>query len=114
VAVKSALAEQDKIPLMVFDEIDANVGGEIAHAVGAKMASLGQRHQVVAITHLPPVAAAADCHYVVSKEFSKNSTRSTLKEVTGKSRVAELSRMLGGGGESADAHAETLLAGKSP
>jgi DNA repair protein RecN (Recombination protein N) len=111
-AVKSALAEQDQIPLMVFDEIDANVGGEIAHAVGAKMASLGEKHQVVAITHLPPVAAAAHCHYVVSKEFSKNSTRSTLKEVTGKSRVAELSRMLGGGGKSADAHAETLLAGK--
>ncbi len=113
-AVKSALADQDQIPLMVFDEIDANVGGEIAHAVGAKMASLGGQHQVVAITHLPPVAASAHCHYVVSKEFSKNSTRSTLKEVTGESRVAELSRMLGGGGESAHAHAETLLAGKTP
>ncbi|MFK5924339.1 MAG: DNA repair protein RecN [Verrucomicrobiota bacterium] len=113
-AVKSALAEQDQIPLMVFDEIDANVGGEIAHAVGAKMASLGAQHQVVAITHLPPVAASAHCHYVVHKEFSKNSTRSTLKEVTGASRVAELSRMLGGGGESAKAHAETLLAGKTP
>lgn len=113
-AVKSALAEQDQIPLMVFDEIDANVGGEIAHAVGAKMASLGAQHQVVAITHLPPVAASAHCHYVVCKEFSKNSTRSTLKEVTGESRVTELSRMLGGGGESAKAHAKTLLAGKTP
>lgn len=113
-AVKSALAEQDQIPLMVFDEIDANVGGEIAHAVGAKMSSLGEKHQVVAITHLPPVAASAHCHYVVSKEFSKNNTRSTLKEVNGESRVSELSRMLGGGGKSADAHAETLLAGKSP
>lgn len=113
-AVKSALAEQDQIPLMVFDEIDANVGGEIAHAVGAKMASLGEQHQVVAITHLPPVAASAHCHYVVRKEFSKNSTRSTLKEVKGESRVSELSRMLGGGGESAKAHAQTLLAGNIP
>ena len=94
--------------------VGVNKFGEIAHAVGAKMASLGEKHQVVAITHLPPVAASAHCHYVVSKEFSKNSTRSTLKEVTGESRVKELSRMLGGGGESADAHAETLLAGKSP
>lgn len=113
-AVKSALAEQDQIPLMVFDEIDANVGGEIAHAVGAKMASLGKQHQVVAITHLPPVAASAHCHYVVCKEFSKNSTRSTLKEVSGENRVSELARMLGGGGDSAKAHAKTLLAGKIP
>ena len=52
-AVKSALADQDQIPLMVFDEIDANVGGEIAGAVGRKMASLGDRHQVVAITTCP-------------------------------------------------------------
>ncbi|MCF6313492.1 MAG: DNA repair protein RecN [Verrucomicrobiales bacterium] len=111
-AVKSALAEQDQIPLMVFDEIDANVGGEIAHAVGAKMASLGAAHQVIAITHLPPVAASAHCHYLVRKEFSKNSTRSTLNQVTADDRVAELARMLGGGSDSALAHAQTLLADK--
>ena len=75
-AVKSALADQDQIPLMVFDEIDANVGGEIAHAVGAKMASLGKRHQVVAISHLPQVAAVAHCHYVVRKEVEGKKTRS--------------------------------------
>ncbi len=110
-AVKSALAQQDQIPLMVFDEIDANVGGEIAHAVGAKMAALGDQHQVLSITHLPQVAAAAHCHYVVSKEFGKGSTRSLLRQVEGESRVAEISRMLGGGGKSAEALAETLLAG---
>ena len=69
-AVKSALADQDAVPLLVFDEIDANVGGEIAHAVAAKMRSLGERHQVLCITHLPQVAALAAAHYVVTKEFT--------------------------------------------
>jgi len=110
-AVKSALADQDQIPLMVFDEIDANVGGEIAHAVGRKMAALGERHQVVSITHMPQVAALAHCHYVVTKEFSKDSTRSTLKRVEDDDRIAELSRMLGGAGEETAALAESLLAG---
>ncbi|MEM8954975.1 MAG: DNA repair protein RecN [Verrucomicrobiota bacterium] len=110
-AVKSALAEQDPIPLMVFDEIDANVGGEVAHAVGAKMAALGERHQVVSITHLPQVAAAAHCHYVVRKEVKSSRTRSFLDEVTGDLRVGELARMLGGTGESERALAEAMLAG---
>ena len=56
-AIKSALATQDAIPLLVFDEIDANVGGEIANAVGAKMRTLAEKHQVLCITHLPQVAA---------------------------------------------------------
>lgn len=112
-AVKSALAEQDSIPLMVFDEIDANVGGEIAHSVGAKMASLGKRHQVVSITHLPQVAAVAHCHYVVRKEFEGEKTRSLLRKVEGKHRVAEIARMLGGGGEPELALAGNLLAGRA-
>jgi DNA repair protein RecN (Recombination protein N) len=110
-AVKSALAEQDPIPLMVFDEIDANVGGEIAHAVGATMAALGGQHQVVSITHLPQVAAAAHCHYVVNKEVSGKRTRSRLREVTGDLRVSELARMLGGTGDSERALAEAMLTG---
>ncbi len=109
-AVKSALANQDQIPLMVFDEIDANVGGEIAGAVGRKMAHLGNRHQVVSITHMPQVAALAHHHYLVTKEFEKNSTSSGLKQVEGKERVAELARMLGGGGDAALALAGKLLA----
>ena len=109
-AVKSALADQDQIPLMVFDEIDANVGGEIAHAVGRKMAALGDRHQVVAITHMPQVAALAHHHYVVSKEFENDSTQSHLRPVEGEERVGELARMLGGVGEEALALAESLLA----
>lgn len=111
-AVKSALAEQDQIPLMVFDEIDANVGGEIAHAVGRKMASLGERHQVVAITHMPQVAALARHHYVVSKEFGEDSTRSTLRAVAEAERVAELARMLGGVGKETLALAARMLEGR--
>ena len=108
-AVKSALARQDSIPLLVFDEIDANVGGEIAESVGAKMASLGETHQIVSITHLPQVAALASCHYVVTKVFDKDRTRSTLAEVTGNARVDEIARMLGGKRTSAKSHAKSLL-----
>ncbi|MBK1825781.1 DNA repair protein RecN [Haloferula rosea] len=108
-AVKSALADQDATPLMVFDEIDANVGGEIARAVGKKMAALGERHQVVAITHFPQVAATAARHYVVEKDVTGGRTRSKLYPVTGESRVDELVRMLGGGGKSAREMAMSLL-----
>jgi DNA repair protein RecN (Recombination protein N) len=108
-AVKSALAEQDDTPLMVFDEIDANVGGEVARAVGRKMAALGTRHQVVAITHFPQVAATASLHFVVEKEITNGRTRSRLFPVNGETRVQELVRMLGGGGEQARAMASALL-----
>jgi DNA repair protein RecN (Recombination protein N) len=108
-AVKSALAEQDDTPLMVFDEIDANVGGEIAASVGRKMATLGRKHQVVAITHFPQVAASATHHFVVEKEVTAGRTRSRLFSVRGESRIDELVRMLGGGGEKARAMAAALL-----
>ena len=108
-AVKSALAAQDATPLMVFDEIDANVGGEVACAVGRKMAALGTRHQVVAITHFPQVAATATHHFVVEKEVIGGRTRSRLFPVSGESRIQELVRMLGGGGEQARAMAASLL-----
>lgn len=108
-AVKSSLAAQDRIPLLVFDEIDANVGGEIAHAVGAKMRSLGEEHQVLCITHLPQVAAAASAQFVVSKQYADDRTVSGLTEVHGEARVEEIARMLGGKTGSALAHARTLL-----
>ena len=110
-AVKSALAAQDSIPLLVFDEIDVNVGGEIAHAVGAKMKGLGAAHQVICITHLPPVAAAASSHFVVTKEVARGRTHSQLQEVTGKARQEEIARMLGGKSESALKLAASLLKG---
>ena len=110
-AVKSALAAQDTIALLVFDEIDANVGGEIAHAVGAKMKAVAAERQVLAITHLPQVAALARSQFVVTKDFTGGRTVSTLTAVEGADRAAEIARMLGGKGASALAHAKTLLAG---
>ena len=110
-AVKSALARQDAVPLLVFDEIDANVGGNIAEAVGRKMSELGKTHQVIAITHLPQVASLAKSHFVVNKEIEGKRTRSTIHEVAGDDRLDELARMLGGSAQSARKHAESLMAG---
>jgi DNA repair protein RecN (Recombination protein N) len=108
-AIKSSLAAQDAIPLLVFDEIDANVGGEIANSVGAKMRKLAADHQVLCITHLPQVAAAAATHFVVTKEVVQGRTHSRLSEVAGKARQEEIARMLGGKTDSALKHAASLL-----
>lgn len=108
-AIKSALAAQDAIPLLVFDEIDTNVGGEIAHAVGAKMKALADDHQVLCITHLPPVAACASSHFVVTKEVVRGRTHSQLTEVSGKARQEEIARMLGGKSDEAMKLAGAML-----
>jgi DNA repair protein RecN (Recombination protein N) len=108
-AIKSALAAHDAIPLLVFDEIDTNVGGEIAHAVGTKMQALGRDHQVLCITHLPQVAATASSHFVVTKDVTRGRTFSNLREVTGKGRQEEIARMLGGKSESTLKLAASLL-----
>jgi DNA repair protein RecN (Recombination protein N) len=110
-ALKSALADQDDVPVLVFDEIDANVGGEIATKVAMKMQELGRSRQVLCITHLPQVAAAASRHFVVSKEVKDQRTRTFLVEASGKSREEEIARMLGGKSQSALAHARALLNG---
>lgn len=108
-AIKSALAAHDAIPLLVFDEIDTNVGGEIATAVGTKMQALGRDHQVICITHLPQVAATASSHFVVTKDVTRGRTFSNLHEVTGKTRQEEIARMLGGKSDSALKLAASLL-----
>ncbi len=110
-AIKSSLAAQDAIPLLVFDEIDANVGGEIANAVGAKMRALAANHQVLGITHLPQVAVTASSHFVVTKEVNGGRTHSALREVKAQERQAEIARMLGGQTDSALKHAAALLKG---
>jgi len=109
-AVKSALSKQDAVGLLVFDEIDATVGGNIAEAVGRKMAAIGEKRQVIAITHFPQVASLARHHFVVSKEVEANRTRSTIRQIEGDDRVEELARMLGGSAASAREHAKSLLA----
>src|SRR5438270_7920300 len=111
--IKSALAAHDAIPLLVFDEIDTNVGGEIAHAVVAKMRILGRDHQVICITHLPQVAATAFSHFVVTKDVVRGRTFSDLHEVSEKARREEIARMLGGKSESALELAASLLKERS-
>ena len=108
-ALKTVLAAEDEIPVLVFDEVDANVGGETANAVGEKMKQIASKRQVFCITHLPQVAAAADAHYVVSKSVKNGRTISEITLLDKKSRVTELARMLGGQTDAARKHAEALL-----
>lgn len=111
-ALKTVLAAVDDVPVLVFDEVDANIGGEVAHAVGDKMQSIGARRQVLCITHLAPVAATAAVHFVAAKNAHEGRTISSVQRVEGTERVAELGRMLGGG-DAALAHATSLLAGRT-
>ena len=108
-AIKTALAAQDSVPVLIFDEIDANVGGEIGAKVGAKMKELGESHQVFCITHLPQVAALAASHFIVAKDTSGKRTSTSLTEAEGPAREAEVARMLGGNATSALSHAKALL-----
>jgi DNA repair protein RecN (Recombination protein N) len=111
-ALKTVLAAEDEIPVLVFDEVDANVGGETAHAVGDKMRQISRQRQVLCITHLAPVAAHADAHYVVTKDLREGRTTTNIALLTRPARVTELARMMGGQSEAARRHAEALL-GKS-
>ena len=108
-ALKTALAAQDSVPILIFDEIDANVGGEIGAKVGAKMKELGNSHQVFCITHLPQVAALAASHFIVAKDTTGSRTSTSLTGAEGSAREAEIARMLGGNAESAHSHARALL-----
>ena len=108
-ALKTVLAVEDEIPVLVFDEVDANVGGETAHSVGGKMRQIADRHQVLCITHLAPVAAQATAHFVVSKELKGGRTISDFTLLDRSGRVAELTRMLGRQSDAARKHAESLL-----
>jgi DNA repair protein RecN (Recombination protein N) len=108
-ALKTVLAAEDEIPVLIFDEVDANVGGETANAVGEKMKQIAAKRQVLCITHLPQVAAPADAHYVVTKKFSDGRTISEIELLDKKARVTELARMLGGQTDAARKHAEALL-----
>jgi len=102
---------------LIFDEIDAGVGGAVAETVGRLMKQLGRDRQVLAVTHLPQVAACADHHFVVSKQAQNGSTFSSVHSVTGEVRVAEIARMLGGErlSNTSLAHAQEMLSvGSAP
>ena len=108
-ALKTVLAAEDEIPVLVFDEVDANVGGETANAVGQKMRQIAGQRQVLCITHLAPVAAQGDAHFVVTKQVKAGRTLSQITLLDKKERITELARMLGGQSEAARKHAEELL-----
>ena len=109
-ALKSVLAAQDSVPLLVFDEIDANVGGEVAVKVGQKMRGLAKSHQILCITHLPQVAAAAARQFAVGKKYDGKRTTTAVDLLAPSERERELARMLGGTeSDSALAHARSLL-----
>jgi DNA repair protein RecN (Recombination protein N) len=108
-ALKTVLAAEDEIPLLVFDEIDANVGGGTAVVVGGKMRQIARRHQVICITHLPAVAASAAAHYVVTKRIESGRTISEITLLDAQQRIREIARMLGGQTDTALQHAREML-----
>ena len=101
------------VPTLIFDEIDAGVGGNVADSVGRLMKQLGRSAQVMAVTHLAQVAACADHHFVVSKGLQGRATVSDVQPVAGEARVAEIARMLGGEklSNTSRAHAQAMLSG---
>ena len=115
IAVCTAKADRHGAPTLIFDEIDAGVGGAVAETVGRLMQQLGTERQVLAVTHLPQVAACADAHWVVAKAAGKAGVSSQVRAVRGEERVREIARMLGGANrsEAGLAHAQELLEGAS-
>jgi len=113
-AIKSALAAVDRVPTLVFDEIDAGIGGVVAHHVARQLRLVAEHHQVVVVTHLAQIAAAADRHLLVEKSPAGGRTVTTVRAVVGEERVREVSRLLGGDPERdvSRHHAEELLAGR--
>src|SRR6266545_868990 len=111
-ALRVVLAGVDRTPTLVFDEVDAGVGGRTAAAVGYRLAALARHHQVLVVTHLPQIAAYADRHFVVEKRSAAGETTTAVRTLNSGGRITELSRMLSGmeGSGLAQAHAEELLA----
>ncbi|GAB3582256.1 DNA repair protein RecN [Amycolatopsis endophytica] len=111
-AIEVVLADADTVQTLVFDEVDAGVGGRAAIEIGRRLARLARTHQVLVVTHLPQVAAFADRHLVVDKGTAEGVTRSDVKTLEKSQRVVELARMLAGmeSTETGRAHAEELLA----
>ena len=109
-ALKVVLARHDAIATLVFDEVDQGIGGEVGAQVGAALAEVAERHQVLVITHLPQIAARADRHLVVSKEARGGIATSDVQAIHGEDRVSEVARMLGDAeGDAARRHAQALL-----
>jgi len=110
-AIKTILAAADEMPTMVFDEVDAGIGGRVADVVGQKLRRTAGGRQVLCVTHLAPIAAHAEHHLVVEKRIGRGVTRTTVAALDGARRVEELARMLGGEriSEATRRHARELL-----
>ncbi|HEV2211313.1 MAG TPA: DNA repair protein RecN [Verrucomicrobiae bacterium] len=108
-ALKTVLATADQVPVLVFDEVDANVGGETGRVVAEKMQQLARARQVLCVTHLPQVAAPADVHFVATKQVEAGRSISTITRLNKSGRITELTRMLGGQTAAARKHAEALF-----
>ena len=107
-ALKTVIADADAVPVLIFDEIDVNIGGETAIVVGNELKKLATAHQVLSISHLPQVAAKADLHFMVNKQVVDERTFSHIKLLNAQERQTELARMLGGSA-AAEQHATELL-----
>ncbi|MHB9003218.1 MAG: DNA repair protein RecN [Coriobacteriia bacterium] len=113
-ALKGVLGSADEVPVLVFDEVDSGIGGAAAIAVGRRLKDLSARHQVLVVTHLPQVAVFADAHLVVDKDMTDGGVRTTVTQVAGDEREAEIARMLSGSDtEASRAHARELLSGSN-
>ena len=110
-ALKELLAQETVHETLIFDEVDAGIGGRTADRVGQRLRHLARRHQVVCITHLPQIACYGDYHYVVRKSSREGRTTTTMEELSGKERLEEIARMLGGAKISTKtrAHAREML-----
>ena len=113
-ALKALVLAPGVVSTLLFDEVDAGIGGRVAEIVGKKLKQVAARHQVISVTHLPQIAAMADAHFVVQKAVEKGRTFTRVKDLSERDRVAELARMLGGVKitEQTRRHAEEMVRGK--
>lgn len=113
-ALKVTLARQDELPTLIFDEVDAGIGGAVAVSVAKELEELGRTHQVIVITHLASIASKANVHLTVSKVVEAGMSHSRIKRVEGEERVREIARMLSGESASEESltHARLLLGGR--
>jgi DNA repair protein RecN (Recombination protein N) len=114
--IKSLLARYQGMPTLIFDEIDSGVSGSVAEKMGRLIARMGERMQVVAITHLPQVASKGAAHFLVFKEAGPSGMRTCIRPIEGESRLREIARMLSGEGITPEALANAgvlLQANKS-
>ena len=95
-ALKSVLAKSDKLPLLIFDEIDSGISGNVAQKVGTALKSLASFHQIIAITHLPQIAAFSDHHYVVEKKETDGRVISSIRKLTDHQKIIEVAKLLSG------------------